>query len=120
MSVTLEPTSSMITGSLSSIISPTASSIISSTISSVIESATSSSSSSSSISPEATAATTSSSAAEQTPSCQPKKGSIDLCWDGYGYLDNALNTANIGSQFTICIAAGILLFMIFCIFRTRY
>ncbi|GAN04213.1 DUF221-domain-containing protein [Mucor ambiguus] len=113
MSVTLEPTSSMITGSVSSIISPTASSIISSTISSAIESATSSISS-----PEATAATTSSSAAEETHSCIPKPG-LDVCFDGMQYLDTALNTANIGSQFTICIVVGILLFMIFCIFRTR-
>ncbi|KAL9547183.1 hypothetical protein MBANPS3_006283 [Mucor bainieri] len=114
MSVTLEPTSSMITGSVSSIISPTASSIISSTISSAIESATSSTSSL-----EATTATTSSTAAAETSfSCTPGSP-LDICFDGADYVNNALNTANIGSQFTICIVVGILLFLIFCIFRTR-
>ncbi|OAD07867.1 hypothetical protein MUCCIDRAFT_135153, partial [Mucor lusitanicus CBS 277.49] len=103
----------MITGSVSSIISPTASSIISSTISSAIESATSSISS-----PEATTATTTSSTSTALPSCTPGSG-FDWCFDGSQYLDTALNTANIGSQFTICIVVGILLFLIFCIFRTR-
>ncbi|KAK4513964.1 transport between ER and Golgi ATPase protein [Mucor velutinosus] len=121
MSVTLGPTSSMITGSISSIISPTASSIISSTIPSAIESATSSINSpeiTTATASSSTAATTSSSTAEETQSCTP--GSVlDVCFDGSQYLDTALNTANIGSQFTICIVVGILLFMIFCIFRTR-
>lgn len=109
MSVTLEPTGSTITGSLSSIISPTAS-IISSNISSIIASTTSSQFTS-------TTTTSTSSAEASTTKCVSK--GIDFCFDGANYLNDAKHAANIGSQFSICVVVGIIFFLIFCIFRTR-
>ncbi|KAI8645022.1 hypothetical protein BD408DRAFT_412508 [Parasitella parasitica] len=109
MSVTLEPSGSTITASLSSIISPTISSIISNNISSTIASATSSS--------QFTSTATSS---EEPSPTQSKGPGFDLDFRiGEKYLDDARHTANIGSQFTICVIIGIIFFLIFCIFRTR-
>ena len=106
MSVTLEPTSSMITGSLSSIISPTASS----NIPSIIASTTSS---------QFTSVTTTSTSSSEASTTACVSTGFDYCFNGLNYLNDAKHAPNIGSQFSICVVVGIIFFLIFCIFRTR-
>lgn len=38
---------------------------------------------------------------------------------GLKYYNDAKHAANLASQFTICFIAGLLIFLAFCIFRTR-
>ncbi|OBZ88318.1 hypothetical protein A0J61_03633 [Choanephora cucurbitarum] len=109
------PSSSIITGSISSSI-PTASAAISANNSSSIYSTITPSAS---ITDSLTTTTTSSSAAATT-----SNGSV---WDqitnnptAINLQDNAKNPADIGSQFTICFVGGLLIFLAFCIFRTRH
>ncbi|KAI7892182.1 uncharacterized protein EV154DRAFT_441952, partial [Mucor mucedo] len=110
MSATPGPTSlatSIISATLSSIISTPTSNIISNAISATSRTPTSMTFYSSSASP--------------SPTTTSKGG-------GFGFTDDTLtkmgadakNTSDITSQFVICFVAGIVCFLAFCIFRTRF
>lgn len=98
-----------------SIISSTLSSIISTPTSTIISNATSSTS-------RTPTSLSFYSSTSPTPTTTTKSGG------GFGFTDDTLtkmgadakNTSDITSQFIICIVAGILCFMAFCIFRTRH
>lgn len=89
---------SIIPTSFSSVISASPTSFISNATSSFITSTLTESPSSTSSIPEAI----------------PTKAATDV------YSKAAENPSDIGSQFTICVCAGILIFLVFCFSRTRH
>lgn len=89
------------------------SSVISAVPTSIISNATSSSFISST--PVETSSTTSSSTASEPSVTSVLGGNY-----GENAIEAAKNPSAIGSQFTICFCAGLLIFLVFCFFRTRY
>lgn len=108
-------TSLMLTGATSNSIFPIP------TLSSNISSSNITSGIISSITPISISTTTTTSTAPATTTTNGNDlDSILSSTTSLKYLQDARNTSDIGSQFTICIVAGLIFFLAFCIFRTRY